>query len=145
MPTVVGANVIERDGRILLVREGKPDVAGQWNLPAGRLEPGETPIETARREASEEVGLAVTPTRLLGVYRDESPAVDGDILVFAFRSRAPAGPAAVPPDDSVRDLDWVAPDALEDRELRAAYVSRAVADDRADRGCDVDLVVDLTA
>ncbi|MFB6354209.1 MAG: NUDIX domain-containing protein, partial [Halobacteriales archaeon] len=112
MPTVVGANVIERDGRVLLVREGKPGVAGQWNLPAGRVEPGETPVHAARREAREEAGLDVTPTRLVGVYIDRSPADDGDVLVFAFRSRAPAGPAAVPPDDSVRDLDWVAPDAV---------------------------------
>lgn len=143
MATVVGANVIERDGRVLLVREGKPAVAGQWNLPAGRLEPGETPVETARREAREEIGLAVTPTRLVGVYRDRSPAVDGDVLVFAFGSRADAGSPRVPADDSVAGVEWVDPAALGDRDLREAYVARAVADYHDGRGADVDLVVDL--
>lgn len=144
MPTVVGACVIEREGRVLLVEESKDPVAGRWNLPAGRLDEGETPVECARREAREETGLRVTPTRLVGIYREWSPAVDGEVLVFGFQADAEGGPADTPAADSVVDVAWVDPDDLEPTTLRAAYVERAIADARAGRGCDADIVVDLT-
>jgi 8-oxo-dGTP pyrophosphatase MutT (NUDIX family) len=43
---------------------------GQWALPGGRLEPGETPLDGARRELYEELGLALGPDALLGVLDD---------------------------------------------------------------------------
>lgn len=143
MTTVVGATVIERDGRVLVVREGKAGVAGRWNLPSGRMEPGETPLACARREAREEVGLEVTPTALVGIYRDRSPVVEGDVLVFAFHASAVEGSPRVPADDSVVEFAWVDPGELEALDLREAYVARAVADAREGRWCDPDLVVDL--
>lgn len=143
MPTVVGANVIERDGRVLVVREGKPAVGGRWNLPSGRLEPGETPVACARREAREETGLEVTPTALVGVYLDRDETVDGEVLVHVFRSTATDGLPTVPADDSVTDLAWVTAEELEALDRRAAYVARAVADARSG-GLDADRVVDLT-
>lgn len=144
MTTVVGANVIERDGRVLLVQEGKAGVEGEWNLPSGRLEPGETPVACARREAREEVGLDVTPTALVGVYLDRSAVVEGDVLVCAFRSSAEPGTPAASPGDSVVDVAWAAPRELASLDVREAYVRRAVADHRAGRAGDVDLVADLT-
>lgn len=53
----VGA-VIERGGTLLLVRHQKPDGDPYWVLPGGRLEPGETIPECARREVAEETGLS---------------------------------------------------------------------------------------
>jgi 8-oxo-dGTP pyrophosphatase MutT (NUDIX family) len=44
------------DGSILLLRRSHD---GLWNLPGGRMEPGETPVETARRETWEEAGIRV--------------------------------------------------------------------------------------
>lgn len=44
--------------------------AGQWALPGGRIEPGETPEETALRELSEEVGLILGPGEILGRLDD---------------------------------------------------------------------------
>ena len=48
-----------RDGRVALVRQLRPAAdAWLWELPAGTLEPGEEPVEAARRELEEEAGLA---------------------------------------------------------------------------------------
>lgn len=64
---VVGA-IIERDGKILLVRETKEVAKNQWNHPAGWIDVGENPIEAAKREVKEETGFDFTPTHILGVY-----------------------------------------------------------------------------
>lgn len=64
---VVGA-LLERDGKILLVKEaGKVD-GGKWSHPAGWIDIGENPIEAAQREALEESGYEVEATALLGIY-----------------------------------------------------------------------------
>jgi 8-oxo-dGTP diphosphatase len=63
----VGAVIIE-DGRVLLVKRGHPPLAGEWSIPGGVLELGETLREAALREAREETCLAVETADLLGVY-----------------------------------------------------------------------------
>jgi 8-oxo-dGTP diphosphatase len=62
----VGAVVLDR-GRVLLVRRGKPPLAGKWSLPGGLLELGETTAEAARREVAEECGLQIRVGELAGV------------------------------------------------------------------------------
>ena len=62
--------IIERDGKILLVHEnlpGSPD-DGKWSHPAGWIEVGDDPLETVRKEVSEETGFEFEPTGLLGIY-----------------------------------------------------------------------------
>lgn len=44
--------------------------AGQWALPGGRIDPGETPLEAARRETEEEIGLTLAGDSLLGRLDD---------------------------------------------------------------------------
>jgi len=63
----VGAIIIEGD-RVLLVKRGHPPLAGEWSIPGGVLELGETLREAAVREAMEETSLEVEPSVLLGVY-----------------------------------------------------------------------------
>jgi len=63
----VGAIIIEA-GRVVLVRRGHPPMSGEWSIPGGVLEIGETLREAASREALEETGLEVEPGELLGVY-----------------------------------------------------------------------------
>lgn len=63
----VGA-VVQRDDKVLLVRQaaGHP-LAGQWTVPWGRVEDGESPVAAAVRETREEGGVLVTVDGLLGV------------------------------------------------------------------------------
>ena len=62
----VGAVVLDA-GRVLLVRRGKPPLAGKWSLPGGMLELGETTAEAARREVAEECGLQIRVGELAGI------------------------------------------------------------------------------
>lgn len=59
------ASILDSDGRILLTRRADN---GQWCLPGGRMESGESAAEACEREVFEETGLEVRVKRLVGVY-----------------------------------------------------------------------------
>jgi 8-oxo-dGTP diphosphatase len=61
------AIVRDEEGRILLIQRSD---TGQWCLPGGAVELGESESQAVRREVQEETGLAVEPERLVGVYSD---------------------------------------------------------------------------
>src|SRR3954462_2170259 len=63
----VGA-IIVQDGRVLLIKRAKAPLLGEWSIPGGMLELGETLRQGAEREALEETGLLVRATDLLGVF-----------------------------------------------------------------------------
>ncbi|MCW2816235.1 MAG: (deoxy)nucleoside triphosphate pyrophosphohydrolase [Nocardioides sp.] len=59
---VVGAAVL-REGRLLACRRTWPaEAAGRWELPGGKVEPGESPDQALVREIAEELGVAVEVT-----------------------------------------------------------------------------------
>jgi 8-oxo-dGTP diphosphatase len=76
--TGVGA-VIVSNGRALLIRRGQAPVVGEWSLPGGVLECGETLREAAIREAQEETGLTVEVAEMLGVYERVIRSDDGRV------------------------------------------------------------------
>ena len=59
------AAIFDEQGRILLTRRADN---GQWCLPSGAMDPGESAAEACEREVLEETGLIVRVTRLVGVY-----------------------------------------------------------------------------
>ena len=61
----VAAIIRDEDGGILLHRRADD---GEWSLPAGAIDPGETPAEAITREVREETGLGVVPEFILGVF-----------------------------------------------------------------------------
>jgi len=63
----VGAIVVE-NCRVALIKRGKQPLLGEWSIPGGMLELGETLRQGAEREALEETGLVVRATELLGVF-----------------------------------------------------------------------------
>lgn len=74
---IVGVGVVVwRGDRVLLIRRGKPPRAGQWSLPGGAQELGETVAETARREVLEETGLELAGLDLLTVVDLIEPAAE---------------------------------------------------------------------
>lgn len=60
----VGA-VVVREGRVLLVRRGSEPLKGQWSLPGGMLELGESLAQGVAREVKEETGLDVEVVELV--------------------------------------------------------------------------------
>ena len=66
--------VFDLQGRLLLIRRKNPPFQGQYALPGGFVEYGETIEQAAARELAEETGLAAVSLSLVGVYSD--PARD---------------------------------------------------------------------
>jgi addiction module HigA family antidote len=85
----VAAVIRNGDGELLLQQK----VGGAWSLPAGAIEPGETPEDAVRREVLEETALLVEPTEIRGVFGGSAfrhQYVNGDTVeytVVLFRCR----------------------------------------------------------
>ena len=67
-PVVGVGGVVVRDGRVLLIRRGKPPLYGRWVVPGGTVELGETLEEALVREMEEETCLRVEPIEVLTVF-----------------------------------------------------------------------------
>jgi 8-oxo-dGTP diphosphatase len=92
MPEVcVGAIALD-DDRLLLIRRGRGPAAGEWSIPGGRVEPGETLAEAVVRELAEETGVEGICEQLVGwVERigDERHFVILDFAVTVLEATTP--------------------------------------------------------
>ena len=105
-PVVVAA-AVHRSGRLLVARRARPAaLAGRWELPGGRVEPGESELEALGRECREELAAAVTVTGRLGT---DLPIEAGVLRVYAAEL---AGGAAEPQPLEHDALRWVGPAEL---------------------------------
>jgi 8-oxo-dGTP diphosphatase len=85
-------DVVIPSGRgIVLIRRAGDPFEGQWALPGGFVEVGETVEAAAAREAAEETGLAVELARLVGVYSDPDRDPRGHNVSVAFLARVVGG------------------------------------------------------
>jgi len=110
----VAAVIFDRRGRILLQQRSD---GGQWGLPGGGVEIGETVAQAVIREVREETGLRVTPTRIVGVYsRPDLQVVrypDGNVwhyITTCFECTVRGGRLTTC--DETLALDWFEPARL---------------------------------
>ena len=78
-PIVGIGTVVLRPGAVLLVRRSKPPAAGQWSIPGGAQDLGETAEAAARRELLEETGLSVGALTLIANVDSIHAEPDGRI------------------------------------------------------------------
>ena len=112
------AAVRNAGGQILLVRRIDD---GNWELPGGRIEVGESATQALVREVAEETGITIELTGLAGVYSDPSHVLvdpDGSVhqqLALCFHAvPVPAEPAELPRPDQIETVDaaWFDPAAV---------------------------------
>jgi 8-oxo-dGTP diphosphatase len=120
---VVGAAIV-RAGRVLAARRSAPpELAGGWEFPGGKVEPGESDAAALARECREELGVSVAVAELLGAT-ELGPARE----LRVYRADLVTGqPRALQDHDELR---WLAADELEsvrwlpaDRPLLAAVAA----------------------
>jgi 8-oxo-dGTP diphosphatase len=80
--------LIEKDGRILLIRRKNEPYKGSWAIPGGFVECGESAEEAAVREAREETGLEVEIKQLLGVYSEPNRDPRGHVVSICYIAEA---------------------------------------------------------
>ncbi len=110
----VGAVAVIRDRRmverILLIRRGRGVAAGEWSIPGGRVEFGETLAAAVVREVYEETGLEVIVDRPLGWV--ERIGDDYHYLIVDFTVTA-LEPDTIRAGDDASEAVWVALDDLD--------------------------------
>jgi len=103
----VGAVVVDR-GRVVLIRRGTEPLKGQWSLPGGMLELGESLVAGVVREVREETGLVVEPVELVELLdriHRESDRVRYHYVIADYLCRVTGGALEAASDaDAVR---WV--------------------------------------
>jgi ADP-ribose pyrophosphatase YjhB (NUDIX family) len=102
-PVPAAGVLLVEDGKVLLVKRKFEPRAGAWCLPAGFMESGETPEETAVRELREETGLEARLTGLFHVYAGfDDPRVRAVLILYGAER---TGGVLTPGDDAI-EADW---------------------------------------
>lgn len=139
---VAACNLVVSTDALLLVREAKHSARSRLNLPAGKVEPGETICEAAVREALEETGLQVEILALVGIYHCPATSEGTAVVNFVFESHVVGG--AITPTDAHPEVRFVPFGEVEElaaaRRLRGTHILSAFHALRSGRRLPLDLV-----
>lgn len=110
----VGAVIVDA-GRVLLVKRGQPPLAGEWSLPGGGVEVGETLAAGVQREVFEETGLIVSVGPIVEVLDRIHPDADGRVqfhyVLIDYLCSVVGGSLA--PQSDAADARWAREEELE--------------------------------
>ncbi|MEZ4807813.1 MAG: NUDIX hydrolase [Flavobacteriales bacterium] len=102
-----------KNGQILVIRRGHDPFKGQWCLPGGMVDPGETVGTAGIREVKEETGLDVTIERVVGIYSAPDRDPRGHYVSITLR----AHPVDQVPEVTEEALQWEWVDPAGSREM----------------------------
>ncbi len=102
----VDAVVVDRIGRVLLIRRGVPPFKGAYALPGGFVDVGESVEDACRRELLEETGLTAGRLTLVGVYSDPGRDPRGHTVAVAYLAHSARGVLLA--GDDAAGAAWVA-------------------------------------
>jgi len=115
---ILRTNPITQQKEIFATQRGYGDFKGGWEIPGGKLEPGETPEQCIVREIREELATEVKAERILGVVEYDYPAfhltmhcilctiVSGDLKLLEHEA------ARWVTKETLRSVDWLPADQL---------------------------------
>lgn len=108
-PIVGVGGVLISDGRALLIKRGHPPLQGEWSIPGGTIELGETLIEGVERELLEETAIQVRVVDLIEVFervfRDDNGRTQYHFVILDYLCEPVSGEARAGSD--VTDVAWV--------------------------------------
>jgi 8-oxo-dGTP pyrophosphatase MutT (NUDIX family) len=126
--------LLTQEGMILMaLRHNTGYQDGNWNVPSGHVEAGESPKAAMIREAKEEIGIDLAPDDLEFVHVSHRPKHDptGDRIDFFFRARQWAGELKNAEPEKCAQLRWVSPAHLpENVTPHVRYIIEAVERDK---------------
>ena len=118
----VGGIVIDADGRVLLVKRAVEPLQGQWSIPGGALELGESLTEGVAREILEETGVAVDVTEVVEVLNRVLKLPDGRVqyhyVLIDYLCRPKVGAAAPRAGSDAGEAQWIVRSQLGEYGLR---------------------------
>ena len=98
---------MERDGRYLILKRDQEPFRGQWDIPGGFVEMGESPLAAVVREVREETGLTVVATGIIGAFTSAYGTEGRHTVDIAYRCRIEGGEFELDTDEK-SDSAWVA-------------------------------------
>jgi len=111
-PRVGVAVIIERDGKVLLIKRKRVHGAGSWAVPGGHLEYGETPEQCAIRETHEEVGISIKGVRFAAITNDIFIENHRHYLTIWMHAASSQGEPFIAAPDEVEEVGWFGWQAL---------------------------------
>jgi 8-oxo-dGTP diphosphatase len=113
-PYLAVSAAVFRDGRVLIVRRGRPPAQGLYTLPGGGVELGETLEEAIIREVREETSLEIAPLELVGfreaIARDAKGRVERHFVILPFAARWVQGEISL--NEELAEAHWLTPAGL---------------------------------
>ncbi len=122
-PVVGIGAIILRPGEILLEQRGNQPALGQWSVPGGGVELGESLEDAVRRETKEETGLEVENAELIDVvdqaHLDKQGRVEYHYVIIDYLVKTKVGAPKASSD--AKDLRWVALGEVEGYDLTPSF------------------------
>lgn len=113
----VGGLVFNREGQVLLVARRNPPRAGEWHIPGGRLEPGESLTDCCKREIWEETGIQATPGNIVAIADRQIDGFHYVIIDFLATLSENEGTALPRPGSDALDAGWFDPENMDELPL----------------------------